>query len=164
MKTHYDRLMAQTRWLTDEEQCAWRSVVAFCVLLPEGIARDLQDGHQLSAADYEILVRLSESPDRRMRMSELARTTLVSRSRLSHQITRMERHHLVRREECREDRRGWLAVLTEQGWDQLRAAAPDHVESVRQQFFDHLNAQEVASLGRICGKLVSQLQSQSASP
>jgi DNA-binding MarR family transcriptional regulator len=108
-------------------------------------------------ADYEILVRLSEAPDRRMRMSDLASTTLSSRSRLSHQIDRMVRAGLVEREACVADRRGAFAVLTDHGWETLVAAAPDHVESVRQHLIDPLTPQEFAGLGVACVKVADQL-------
>ena len=77
--------------------------------------------HGLSGTDYGVLVCLSEAPERRLRMSELAQATLLEKSRLSHQITRMERAGLVRRESCPGDRRGQFAVLTEQGWDTIAA-------------------------------------------
>ena len=84
-----------TRWLTEDEQRSWRAWLSASVLLTDRLSRDLQEQHGLTIADYEILVRLSEIPDRRMRMSELADATLSSRSRLSHQIDRMERAGLV---------------------------------------------------------------------
>ena len=120
-----------TRWLTDDEQRHWRAWLAASLLLNDRLSRDLQEQHGLTIADYEILVHLSEAPDRRLRMSELAEAALSSRSRLSHQIDRMARAGLVDRESCADDRRGAFAVLTQHGWDVLVAAAPDHVESVR---------------------------------
>ena len=128
-----------------------------CALLPEQLERDLSQQHGLSLAEYEVLVRLSEAPERQMRMSELAEATLLSRSRLSHQITRMERAGLVRRQECINDRRGWLAVLTEAGMDRLVAAAPDHVESVRRYVLDQLSDEEFRQLGALCEKLGNEL-------
>ena len=104
-----------TRWLTDAEQCAWRTHLEVSRLLTYQLERDLQP-FGLTMNDYEILVNLSESEDQRMRMSDLAAATLQSKSRLSHQITRMENAGLVRRENCESDRRGLFAVLTEQGW------------------------------------------------
>jgi DNA-binding MarR family transcriptional regulator len=105
-------------------------------------------------ADYEILVRLSESPERRVRMSDLAAMTLSSRSRLSHQIDRMEKADYVLRQECSDDRRGFFAVLTDHGWQTLVDAAPKHVESVRHRLVDVLTPEEFAELGRICQKIV----------
>ena len=150
--------MAKPPWLTDDEQRTWRHVVSLCALLPDRLGRALQTSHQLSLADYEILVRLSESKDGRMRMSDLATATLSSRSRLSHQVTRMENQDLVRREECRTDRRGWLAVLTEHGWERLKEAAPAHVECVRELFFNQLSEEDVSTFGRICADALVKLQ------
>lgn len=146
-----------TRWLSEEEQGYWRSWLSATLLVPHHLGRDLQDTIGLTLADYEILVWLSEAPDRRMRMSELAQQTWSSRSRLSHQISRMEKAGYVRREECTDDRRGYFAVLTDEGWDVLVAAAPHHVESVRQRLVDTLTPQEFAELGRLSRKLVDGL-------
>ena len=124
-----------TTWLTEDEQRAWRIHLDVSRLLMYQLERDLQP-FGLTNNDYEILVNLSEAEDRRMRMSDLARSTLQSKSRLSHQITRMETAGLVRRENCESDRRGLYAVLTEQGWATMREVAPRHVASVRAHFID----------------------------
>ena len=146
-----------TRWLTEEEQQSWRAWVAASLLLQDRLNRDLQEQHGLTMADYEILVRLSESPDRRMRMSDLASTTLSSRSRLSHQVDRMVKAGLVERQACEADRRGAFAVLTDLGWETLVAAAPDHVESVRTHLLDPLTPEEFTQLGRACTKVADAL-------
>ena len=146
-----------TRWLTEDEQQSWRAWVAASLLLQDRLNRDLQEQHGLTMADYEILVRLSESPDRRMRMSDLASTTLSSRSRLSHQVDRMVKAGLVERQACEADRRGAFAVLTDLGWETLVAAAPDHVESVRTHLLDPLTAKECAALGAACAMVADEL-------
>lgn len=154
-----------TRWLTEEEQRSWRAWLSATLLLQDRLNRDLQDRSGLTLADYEILVRLSEAPDRRMRMSDLATITLSSRSRLSHQIDRMERAGTVERQVCEDDRRGSFAVLTPLGWDTLVAAAPGHVESVRAHLVDRLSADEFAALGSACQHVVDHLVSiESESP
>ncbi|QKV92512.1 MarR family transcriptional regulator [Streptomyces sp. NA02950] len=134
-----------TRWLSDDEQRAWRTHLDVSRLLTYQLERDLQP-FGLTMNDYEILVNLSESEDHRMRMSDLASATLQSKSRLSHQITRMENAGLVRRENCESDRRGLYAVLTEHGWDTMRKVAPHHVDSVRKHFIDLLGADELDAL------------------
>ncbi|MEJ8659817.1 MarR family winged helix-turn-helix transcriptional regulator [Streptomyces sp. MS1.AVA.4] len=134
-----------TRWLSDTEQCAWRTYLDVNRLLTYQMEKDLQP-FGLTNNDYEILVNLSESPDRRMRMSYLAGATLQSKSRLSHQITRMENAGLVRRENCESDRRGLYAVLTDQGMETMQKVAPHHVESVRQHFIDLLSPEALADL------------------
>src|ERR1700712_796469 len=127
-----------TRWLTDREQAAWRSFLNAISLVSEEVGDQLQRDSGLAHSDYEILVRLSEQPERRLRMSELADRTLFSRSRLSHAVGRLERTGLVRREPYPGDRRGLCAVLTEQGLRTLETAAPGHVETVRRALFDAL--------------------------
>lgn len=147
-----------TQWLDPDQQRSWRAWISCSQLLGDRLGRDLVDATGLSMADYEILVRLSERPERRMRMSELAEATLSSRSRLSHQIDRMERAGLVRRETCDSDKRGLNAVMTEHGWDVLVAAAPSHVASVREHFVDVLTSEEFEALGAACAKVVARLQ------
>ena len=148
-----------TNWLSEKQQKIWRSWMSATALLPEQLGRDLQRDSGLTNADYEILVWLSEFPDRRIRMSDLADRTLSSRSRLSHQIDRMERAGLVSREVCENDRRGSFAVLTDKGWDLLVSAAPAHVESVRRHLVDVLTPEEFEALGRACSKVSEHLQS-----
>ena len=151
-----------TNWLDGEQQRLWRGWLAASHLLPDRLGRDLQESQGLTNADYEILVRLSEAPERRVRMSDLAEQTLSSRSRLSHQIDRMEKAGLVTRVPCEIDRRGAWAVLTDGGWDKLVASAPAHVESVRAHLVDVLSPEEFEALGNACLKIVEHLESQNA--
>lgn len=146
-----------TRWLSEDQQRNWRAWLAASTLLNDQLSRDLQESHGITIADYEILVRLSETPDRRLRMSELASQTLSSRSRLSHQVDRMERAGLVERQVCADDRRGAFAVMTEHGWTTLVAAAPDHVESVRVHLVDQLSDEEFDALGAACERVAVHL-------
>ena len=133
------------RWLTPEEQDAWRAFLATSKLLFRQLDRDLQP-FGLSINDYEILVVLSESPDHRLRMTDLADATAQSRSRLSHQITRMEAAGLVRRDSCPGDKRGLFTVLTDAGLATIERVAPDHVDSVRRHFISLLTAEQLAAL------------------
>jgi DNA-binding MarR family transcriptional regulator len=126
-----------TRWLSDEEQRAWGSYIRLAKMLMRQLDRDLHP-FGLSTNDYEILVELSEAPGNRLRMTELADLTAQSRSRLSHQITRMEVKGLVRREGCEGDKRGTFAVITSRGMATIERVAPSHVESVRRHFMDHI--------------------------
>ncbi|MFM9135685.1 MAG: MarR family winged helix-turn-helix transcriptional regulator, partial [bacterium] len=137
-----------TRWLSAAEQESWRAWIAASTLLPDRLSRDLVDEAGMSLADYEILMYLSEAPDRRMRMSDLATATLSSRSRLSHHVDRLEGAGMVSRHPCSDDRRGSFAVLTAAGWDMVVDVAPLHVESVRRRLVDILSPQEFAELGR----------------
>lgn len=142
-----------TRWLSTEEQQSWRAWLAASALLNDRLSRELQEKHGLTLADYEILVWLSENPERRLRMSELAERTLASRSRLSHQIDRMERSGFVERQQCDDDRRGAFAVLTDAGMTAITEAAPDHVSSVRENLVDVLTPEEFTALGEACRKI-----------
>lgn len=146
-----------TRWLNEDEQRSWRAWLSASLLLHDRLNRELQARFGLTMADYEILVRLSEIPERRMRMSDLADVTLSSRSRLSHQIDRMEKAGLVERQNCTDDRRGAFAVLTDIGWSTLVATAPDHVASVRTHLVDQLTSKEFAALGAACQKVADHL-------
>ncbi|GDX31880.1 transcriptional regulator [Actinomycetes bacterium] len=150
-----------TKWLSADEQQSWRSFITAWTLLNHQLNLDLQSQHGLTIADYEILVRLSETPGRRMRMSELAELTLASRSRLSHQVGRMEAAGLVNRAECTEDRRGSFATLTEAGWQALVAAAPVHVAGVRTHLVDVLTKSEFKALGAACQKVASAISPES---
>jgi DNA-binding MarR family transcriptional regulator len=147
----------EPRWLDDAERQTWLAWVFASRLLWEELERDLQRDADLTFGYYDILVMLSEAPDRTRRMNELADATQSSRSRLSHAISRLEEMGWVRREQCESDRRGALAVLTDEGFAALEAAAPLHVESVRQHLFDQLTREEQRQLRQICDRLLSHL-------
>lgn len=141
--------MADPRWLDDEEQQAWRAYIEASRLVIEQLDRDLQATSGLPVTYYEVLVQLSEAPGRTMRMSELARRSLSSPSRLSHAVGRMEELGWIRRESCPSDRRGSFAVLTDEGFRVIEAAAPGHVESIRSHFLDHLSREQIAQVREI---------------
>ena len=147
----------ETRWLDDEEQKVWRAWLYSSSLLHDLLDRELTHQTGISHAYYEILVALSEAPGRMMRMSELADRCLSSRSRLSHAVSRLEERGWVRRQVCAEDGRGQLAVLTDDGFAALEAAAPVHVESVRTHLFDQLTPQQVENLRDIGETLLRHL-------
>jgi DNA-binding MarR family transcriptional regulator len=149
--------VADIRWLDADEQQTWRSYLAASRLFFDRIERQLQQGAGLPHAYYEILVRLSEAPDRRLRMSELASTSLSSRSRLSHAVARMEEAGWVRRTQCPTDKRGQNAELTDAGFARLEAAAPGHVEEVRTLLFDVLTREQQHALREISDALVERL-------
>ncbi|MFI5753904.1 MarR family winged helix-turn-helix transcriptional regulator [Streptomyces sp. NPDC051569] len=148
-----------TRWLSDTEQRTWRTHLEVSKLLMHQLEKDLQP-FGLTMNDYEILVNLSESDESRMRMSDLATATLQSKSRLSHQITRMEAAGLVRREHCESDRRGLFAVLTDEGMETMRRVAPQHVASVRTHFIDLLTAQSQEELRAALAPVAEHLHGQ----
>jgi DNA-binding MarR family transcriptional regulator len=145
------------RWLSDDEQRAWRTTVHLAQLLMRQLDRDL-NVHGLNTHDYEILVVLSEAEGNRLRMTELADATSQSRSRLSHQISRMENRGLVRRDECEGDKRGTFAVLTAEGMAAIERVAPDHVENVRRHFIDRLSPRQLEEIKDAFGPIVEYLR------
>ena len=141
------------RWLDDEEQEAWRAFIDAVRLFTSQVEHELQRDSGLNLAYFEILVTLSEAPERTRRMSELAELTLTSRSRLSHAVARLEEAGWVRRHSCASDRRGSYAVLTDEGLAVLSDAARGHVEAVRQNLFDLLSPAQMRQLGQISAVL-----------
>ena len=147
------------RWLNPREMKAWRSYIIASRRMLEALDGDLA-GFELTMADYEVLAQLSDAPDRRLRMSELAEIAMVSKSRLSHRMKVMEKAGWVRREECPSDRRGFFAVMTDKGFKAIQKAAPTHVASVRNRFVDHLTVKDQEELSRIFDRVQSQLRGQ----
>lgn len=148
-----------TRWLDADEQRAWRAYLTATQLLQAQLDRELQRDSGIPHAYYEILVRLSEAPDRVLRMSELANAAESSRSRLSHAVARLEAAGWVSRESCPTDRRGSFARLTDSGFAALEAAAPSHVASVRRHVIDQLTPEQVRQLGQISEAMLAGLRS-----
>jgi DNA-binding MarR family transcriptional regulator len=136
------------KWLTPSEMVAWRTYIIASRQLLAALDADLKE-HDLTLPDYEILALLSDAPDRQMRMSELAKIALLSRSRLSHRMKVMEKAGWLKREPCPVDKRGYFAVMTPKGWKAIVAAAPDHVESVRARFVDHLTKADQQAIAQI---------------
>ena len=137
-----------TRWLTADQQKVWRTYLLGAARLNERLEADLQRVG-LDLPEYEILVTLEESPDRRRRMSELADAVHQSRSRLTHTIARMEKTGLVERTTCPTDRRGVWAELTDAGFQVLAKAAPGHVAAVRRNLVDAAAPEDWEALGRV---------------
>jgi DNA-binding MarR family transcriptional regulator len=147
----------EPKWLSPTEMAAWRRYIVASRRLIEALDTDL-DQHDLSMADYEILAQLSDAPDRRMRMAELAEIAMLSRSRLSHRMKVMEEAGWVRREACPDDKRGFFAVMTPKGWKAIVAAAPDHVASVRSRFVDKLSKADQIVLAEIFERVGNDLR------
>jgi len=134
-------------WLDDVEARAWRALVIASARLKAVLDAELTTAHGLSFGDYEVLVVLSEAPEHRLRMSELAELLSLSPSGLTRRLDRLTRDGLVAREQCPADKRGSYAVLTTEGLTRLQAAAPLHVEGVRRHFVDLLDRRELEVLG-----------------
>ena len=147
----------ETRWLDTTQQASWRAYVVGTTLLMDRLDRDLRQAFDLSLAEYEILVRLSECPDRTMRMAQIAESLRHSRSRVTHTVSRMERAGLVERRASASDRRGVEATMTDAGMRLLEEAAPVHVEGVRQHLVDLVSAADLAALGRVMNAVSDDL-------
>lgn len=147
-----------TRWLDADEQITWRAFYTATTQLIDRLDRELQRDAGMPHAYYEILVVLSESPGRSLRMSELADLTRSSRSRLSHAVTKLEARGWVRRRDCDDDKRGQFADLTDEGFAALAAAAPGHVETVRTHLFDPLTPEQLDQLRQISEAITATLK------
>jgi DNA-binding MarR family transcriptional regulator len=147
----------EPRWLDDGEMRAWRAYVIGSELLRKQLNRELQDRHGMALADYEVLVRLSEQDGGRMRMAHLANEVASSKSRLSHQIGRMETAGLVQRVECGDDARGVFAEITDAGRARLRETAPTHVAGVRAHLVDLLTPSDQVALAEIFERVLDHL-------
>ena len=141
----------------------WRSYIESTQMLMDRLDQELQRDSGMPHTYYEVLVRLSEVPDRRLRMSALADRSMSSRSRLSHAVARLEENGWVRREICATDRRGQLAVLTDAGFAALADAAPGHVEGVRTHLLDSLTTEQVKQLAEICKVIAERLRESGSS-
>lgn len=137
------------RWLDDEQQAAWRGYLAMVRHITTGTNRQLHEEAGLPHGYYQILAMLSESPDRTLRMSQLAEITMTSQSRMSHAIKALEARGWVRRRAVEDDRRGHAAVLTDAGFDVLVAAAPGHAAEVLRLMFDRLSRAQIRQLAEI---------------
>ncbi len=148
-----------TRWLSATEREAWLSFVLGCHAFFAAADSQLQRDAGMPLAYYEILVQLSEAPDRALRMTQLAGATSTSKSRISHAVARLEERGWVRRRDCPTDRRGQIAELTDEGYAVLAAAAPGHVEHVRRTLFDQLSPEQVGQLHTIMTAIQSAVGS-----
>lgn len=152
----------EPRWLDEAEMQAWLRLLRVVMLLPGALDRQLRSDAGLTHASYMVLACLSDAPDRSMRMSELARLTATSQSRLSHSVAALEQRGWVQRRPCPQDRRGQLATLTDAGVQVLVDTAPGHVEKVRSLVFDPLSAAEVEHLSAVAARLVERLETDQA--
>jgi DNA-binding MarR family transcriptional regulator len=147
-----------TRWLSEPEQRAWRGLLQMTTRLEAELNRELQAASGLSLADYDVLVALSEAPQGRLRISQLASDLGWERSRLSHHLARMQRRGLITREDCDADRRGAFVVLTDQGRTAIEQAAPAHVDAVRRLIFNDLSGEQVGSLQAFTESVLGRLE------
>ena len=157
-------MATQERWLTDDEQRAWRALIGIVVLLPGALDRQLERDSGLSQIEYGVLAMLSEAPDQTLRMSQLAALNDSSLSRLSHVASRMEQRGLIVRRTCPEDRRANIASLTEAGLARVVAAAPAHVAWVRELIFDKLTPAQLKNLDEVASVIRAGLDPDKGPP
>jgi DNA-binding MarR family transcriptional regulator len=149
--------MSDDVWLSDEQQRAWVKFIAVVELLPGVLDSQLQRDSDVTHFEYFALAMLSEAPGRVFRMTELAHATNATLPRLSHVVSRLEKRGYIERSPCPDDRRATNAHLTDAGWQKVVATAPGHVGTVRENVIDPLNAQDIADLDRIMGKMLVKL-------
>ncbi|MFJ8234039.1 MarR family winged helix-turn-helix transcriptional regulator [Streptomyces sp. NPDC094448] len=157
-------MASTTHWLAPEEQSAWHGFIRMQARLTGRLARELQNETGLSAGDYAVLVALTDAPDGRLRVLELARAVEWEKSRLSHRIGRMAGRGLVERVECEGDARGAFVVLTEGGRQAIERAAPGHVATVRRLALSALSPDEIRLLGHISERILDRLEQDSHTP
>ena len=145
------------RWLTDDEQRAWRGLLEMTAQLNTALNRQLLEEHGLSLADYAVLVVLTEAPAGQCRVFELSGALAWEQSRVSHQLSRMQRRGLITRQECPTDARGAVVVVTDAGRAAIEQAAPAHVEAVRRLVFDGLSPAELEALTAITSRVLGRL-------
>jgi DNA-binding MarR family transcriptional regulator len=147
---------SEVPWLTEQEEHLWRGWLKLNTELASKLQRELQEDAGLSMPDFEVLVHLTDNPDGRVRVTDLAGLLQWERSRVSHHIKRMELRGLVERMECSEDGRGAFVVITAQGRAAIETAAPGHVMAVRRLMFDALSNEEKAALAAVIDKLLDR--------
>jgi len=149
--------MADTRWLSEREMRAWLAYVDLSTLLGDYLDQQLHRDAGMSHASYSLLTRLAASPGRTLRMSELAERTRITRSRLSHALSALEKRGWVSRKDDPADKRGQFAVLTDQGAAAVAKAAPGHVAAVRNAIFDRLTPDQVDQFAEIGETIIAAL-------
>lgn len=145
------------RLLEPRELAAWRGMLRAHVLLSRELEAELVRGHGMQLSAYEVLMHLSDAPDGRLRLAELAELAILSRSGLTRLIDRLEREGHVVRERCESDARGFYAVLTAEGRARVTAARADYLEAVRRRFLDRLSAEEQERLGDVWRRVLAAI-------
>lgn len=150
----YGRGVAGRR-IPDERLAVWRRFLEVHAVVVGALEVELLEARDLPLAWYDVLVALAEAPDRRLRMQDLARRVLFSRSGLTRLVDRMVGAGLVERAPCPDDRRGTFAVCTRAGLDALRAASGVHLGGVQRHFDRHLTDDDVRALGAALGRILA---------
>jgi DNA-binding MarR family transcriptional regulator len=151
-----DGLMTKTRWLSETENQVWKNFTLMQFQLFALLGRELTDTG-LSFQEYIVLAELSERPNFQARLTDLGRQLGWEKSRISHQVTRMEQRELVAKVKCPNDQRSYLITLTKQGHAAIKAAAPHHVTTVRQYFIDTITPEQLRVLGQLTTEVLHNL-------
>jgi DNA-binding MarR family transcriptional regulator len=149
---------AATGWLSETEMQSWRALIQTTTGLLAVLDRELQREHRLTLAEYEVLAIISDAGDDGLRMQELAETLHLSPSGVTRRVDGMVRQGLVVRRQCSEDRRRSYAMLTEDGWNRLREAAPTHVRGVRTHFVNRLSERQLANVANALSSVSIDLE------
>lgn len=148
--------------LDERRMAAWRAFLTSHAALVGRLGEELQEEKGLPLPWYEVLLRLGEAPEGRMRMGELAGSLLLTPSGVTRLVDRMEADGLVKRAQCPSDRRGWNAVITPAGRSRLRAAAPVHLRGVEQHFGRHLSDHEADMLANVLSRVLQDVHPDAA--
>ncbi|MFM7490037.1 MAG: MarR family winged helix-turn-helix transcriptional regulator [Actinomycetota bacterium] len=149
--------MARTRWLDSDEMKAWRSYITTSVDLMKALEADVSP-HGITMGDYQLLAMISEAPDSRLRLCDLADQLRLTRGGLTRRMDGVLSQGLVRRVQDDRDRRVAFAELTAKGWTLLKKIAPIHLASVRRLVIDHLSRAEIKAIGSAFGKIEANLR------
>jgi len=153
--------VSMTRWLTEDERTAWLKLAGVALKLAPTLDSQMQRDSDMTHFDYLCIAMLSEAEGRCLRMSELAAMVNASLSRLSHVVSRLEKRGWVERSPSPDSGRVTLCRLTDLGWTAVVAAAPGHVETVRDLVFEDLAPADVAALDRVAGAILSRIEASS---
>ena len=156
--------MPAPRWLNAEERTAWLAYIDVSMLLDDYLDRQLRRDAGITHPDYTLLSFLQNAAAGALGMSDLAACLKITRSRLTHAVTRLEKAGYVERREHPTDRRGQIAALTAQGRELLERAAPGHVEAVRQAIFDVLTEDQAKAWGEACRAIADAVESANPDP
>jgi DNA-binding MarR family transcriptional regulator len=146
------------RHLDPRELAAWRGMLRAYAYLQRDLEQGLEQRHGLQNSTYEVLMHLSDAPDGRMRLSDLANLAVLSRSGLTRLIDRLEKEGQVVRERCETDARGYYAVLTAEGRERVTAARAEYLDEVRERFHDLMTPEEQELLGDLWTRVLDRLE------
>ncbi len=149
--------MTTPRWLTPEETTTWLSLWSVTSWLPARLDEQLKKSAQINLPDYFVLSQVSMAPGEQLSMTELAKLSDMTASRLSHTVARLEQRGWVYRAPDPDDKRTNICHLTDTGRTFIQKTAPGHVEATRELVFDALTPEENRELGRLLGKVLTRL-------